>query len=136
MYFDQRTHAWACVHRVKNNEKHLKIIKKVLFSSYTRETQVRLTQEHEQNAIFYRLGVTPKCWLTLKAGCSSAISTAFFFMFLYDPYMSLSRVRWKKYFFDNFQAFFIVFDHVNPCEIHNIWLFTILALKVRRSDLE
>ena len=49
MYFDQRTHAWACVHRVKNNEKHLKIIKKVLFSSYTRETQVRLTQEHEWN---------------------------------------------------------------------------------------
>ena len=47
-------------------------------------------------------------------------------MFLNEPYMSLSCVRWKKYFFDNFLMFFIVFDHVNASvsmrslvEIHN-----------------
>ena len=28
MYFEQRTHAYACVHMVENNEKRLKIIKK------------------------------------------------------------------------------------------------------------
>ena len=50
MYFDQQTHACACVHMVKNNEKHLKMIKKVLLSSYTRETHVRLMQEHDKNA--------------------------------------------------------------------------------------
>ena len=41
---------------------------------------------------------------------------AFYFMFLREPYVSLSRVRWKKYIFDNFQVFFIAFDHVNACE--------------------
>ena len=65
VYFDQRTHACAYIHMVENNEKHLKIIKKVLFSSYAQETHVRLTQE--------------------------------------------------QYFFDNFQALFIVFEHVNAC---------------------
>ena len=37
---------------VENNEKRLKIIKKVLFSSYARETHVRLTQEHEEKCSF------------------------------------------------------------------------------------
>ena len=49
---------------VENNEKHSKIIKKVLFLSYARETHVRLTQEHEEKCSFLRLGVTPKRWLT------------------------------------------------------------------------
>ena len=46
--FDQRLGVvnFAGVHMVENNEKRLKIIKKILFSSYARETQVRLTQEH------------------------------------------------------------------------------------------
>ena len=35
-------------------------------------------------------------------------------MYLREPYVSLSCARLKKYFFDNFQAFFIVF-----VEIHN-----------------
>ena len=34
-------------------------------------------------------------------------------MFLCEPYMSLSCVWWKKYFFNNILAFFIVFDHAN-----------------------
>ena len=57
MYFDQQTHACACVHMVENNEKRLKIIKKVLFSSCAQETHVRLMQEHTTshciNFLFY-----------------------------------------------------------------------------------
>ena len=52
VYFDQRTHACACDHMVENNDKCMKIIKKVLFSSYAGETHVRLTQEYEENAVF------------------------------------------------------------------------------------
>ena len=37
---------------VENNEKCSKIIKKVLFSSYARETHVRLMQEHEEKCSF------------------------------------------------------------------------------------
>ena len=36
-------HACACVHMVENNKKRLKIIKKVLFSSYAQEAHVSLT---------------------------------------------------------------------------------------------
>ena len=42
----------ACVHMVKNNEKCSKIIKKVLYSLYARETHARLTQEHEEKCSF------------------------------------------------------------------------------------
>ena len=47
MYFDQRTHAWASVHMVENNKKRLKIIQKVLSSSYAREAHVSLTKEYK-----------------------------------------------------------------------------------------
>ena len=57
MYFDQQTHACACIHMVENNEKRLKIIKKVLFSLYARETHVRLTQEHEEKCSFFSVVV-------------------------------------------------------------------------------
>ena len=48
----------------------------------------------------------------------------------HKPYMSLLYAWWwKKYVFDYFQAFFIVFDNANTCasmhllvEIHNNWL--------------
>ena len=49
VYFDQHC---ACAHMVENNEKCLKITRKVLFSSYTRETHVRLLQEHEEKCNF------------------------------------------------------------------------------------
>ena len=52
MYFDLQTHACACIHMVINNEKCLKIIKKLLFSSYAQENHVRLTQEHEEKCSF------------------------------------------------------------------------------------
>ena len=35
VHFDQRMHACTCICMVEDNEKHLKTIKKVLFSSYT-----------------------------------------------------------------------------------------------------
>ena len=43
VYFNQQTHACACIHMVKNNEKHLKITKK-----YAQETLVRLRLMQEQ----------------------------------------------------------------------------------------
>ena len=55
MYFDLGMHACACVHMVENIEKRSKIIKRVLFSLYARETQVRLTQELEEKCSFLAL---------------------------------------------------------------------------------
>ena len=43
MYFDQQTHACACICMVKNDKKHLKIMKKVPFSSCAWEAHKRLT---------------------------------------------------------------------------------------------
>ena len=37
-------------------------------------------------------------------------------MFLHEPYMSFSYAWRKKYVFDYFEAFSIVFDHANSCE--------------------
>ena len=56
------------------------------------------------------LGVNQGLRATLKRW-----KTTFLFMFLLKPYVSLSCIQWKKYLFGNFQAFFIVFDHVNTC---------------------
>ena len=60
-------------------------------------------------------------------------------------YVSLSCIQWKKYLFGNFQAFFIVFDHVNTCasmrllvEIHNtpsIWIAANLLELLFRSEI-
>ena len=52
VYFNQQTHACACVHMVENNEKRYKIVKKVLFSWYPQETQVRLMQQHKEKLSF------------------------------------------------------------------------------------
>ena len=52
VYFDQRTYAYACVHMVENNEKRLKIVKEILFSSYARETHERFMQKHEEISSF------------------------------------------------------------------------------------
>ena len=60
MYFEQQTHACACVRMVENNGKHSRITKKVL-----------------------------------------------------KPYMNLSYAWWRRYFFQDFQMFFIFFDHGN-----------------------
>ena len=81
------------VHMVENNEKCLKIIKKVLFSSYARETHVRLTQEHEEKCSF----------LAFRSDSQTLVDT----QKLVAPQ--------QFHFFDNFQVFFIVFDHVHAC---------------------
>ena len=45
VYFNQQTHTCACVRMVKNDKKHSKMSKKVLFSSCAREAHERLTCE-------------------------------------------------------------------------------------------
>ena len=49
-----------------------------------------------------------------------------FSSYAWETHVRLRQEHWKKYFFDNFWAFFIVFDHVNACasmqllvKIHN-----------------
>ena len=76
---------------------------------------MKLLRSNQLLGVNQGLRVTPKRW-----------KTTFFFMFLCEPYVSLSCVQWKKYLFGNFLAFFIVFYHVNACasmrslvEIHN-----------------
>ena len=44
VYFDQRTHACACVRMVENDQNHSKMSKRVLFSSCVREAYERLTR--------------------------------------------------------------------------------------------
>ena len=97
---------------VENNEKRLIITKKVLFSSYARETHVRLTQEHEEKCSFLAfrsdsqtLGDTQKLVasqqfhvnlvILVREPLISMIKRAFLFAFI-------------AYLFDNFQVFFIV----------------------------
>ena len=51
VYFDQWTHAWACVCMFENNEKHLKIMKKVPFPSCVLEAHVRLVKKNEEKSL-------------------------------------------------------------------------------------
>ena len=67
------------------------------------------------NDVNQLLGVTPNHW-----------PRNFFFVFLHASHMSFSCAWWKRYFFNHFTMFFIVFDHANACasirslvEIHN-----------------
>ena len=48
VYFDQRTHACSRIRRVENDQKHLKMSKKVSFSSFAWEAHVRHTQKNEE----------------------------------------------------------------------------------------
>ena len=47
LYLDQWTHACACIRMVENDQKHLKISKKVPIISCTREAHIRLTKKNE-----------------------------------------------------------------------------------------
>ena len=51
VYFDQRTHACACVRMVENDQKHSKMSKKVPFSSCVREAYKRLTNKNEEKSL-------------------------------------------------------------------------------------
>ena len=48
VYFDQWTHACSRIRRVENDQKHLKMSKKVSFSSFAWEAHVRHTQKNEE----------------------------------------------------------------------------------------
>ena len=108
---------------VENNEKNSKNIQKLLFFI------VRMRDSHKAHARTWR-----KCsFLAFMSGSHMLVDTQklvapqqFHVMFLREPYVRVSCVPWKKYFFDNFQAFFVVFNHANACasmhslvEIHN-----------------
>ena len=64
VYFDQRTHACACVRMVENDKKHKKMMKKVPFGSCTREAR---EEKGRKKFVGQRLRVTPKIWLTPKS---------------------------------------------------------------------
>ena len=69
MYFDQQTHACACFGMVENDQKHLKMSKKVSFSSFAREVRKAHKEKRRKTKkkfVGQRLGVTPKSWLTPK----------------------------------------------------------------------
>ena len=51
MFFDQQMHACACICMFKNDQKHLKIIKKLPFSSCIPEAHVRLTKKNEEKSL-------------------------------------------------------------------------------------
>ena len=51
VYFDQQTHACACVRMVENNNKHLIMMKKVPFSSCTQEAHERLTKKNKEKSL-------------------------------------------------------------------------------------
>ena len=53
VYFDQQTHACACVRMVENDQKHKKIMKKVPFCSCTPEAHERLTKKNKEKIIMY-----------------------------------------------------------------------------------
>ena len=112
----------ACLRMVENDQKHLKMSKKVPFSSCTREA---LDEKRRKKFVGQRLGVTPKSWLTPK--CWLLIWN--FAVFCSFCYMSVScawrKMFWKN-FFNDFRMFLIVFGHANACasmcslvEIHN-----------------
>ena len=50
MYFDQQTHACACVRMVENDKKHSKMMKKVLFLLFAREAHVRRMKKNEEKS--------------------------------------------------------------------------------------
>ena len=50
VYFDQQTHACACVRMVENDKKHSKMMKKVLFLLFAREALVRRMKKNEEKS--------------------------------------------------------------------------------------
>ena len=81
VYFDQQTHAWACVRMVENNKKHSKMMKKVPFSSC--------------------VWVSTSFWESLPM----TDQQTFFFVFLREPYVSFSCAWYKGAFFIIFLCF-------------------------------
>ena len=95
MYFDQQTHACACVRIVENDQKHLEMSKKHQNSKWYNQLL----------GVDQLLGVTPNRWPTIFFICFSW----FFFVSL----LSASRVHDEK---GTFSSYSNVFCCYRPCE--------------------
>ena len=122
VYFDQQRHACARVRMVENDQKHLKMSKKVSFSSFAREDHVRHTKKNDERKmkkkfVGQRLGVTPKSWLTptnfflrFSSWASRVHDGKGTFFIIFQSFQSISTmwtqaqawVRWLKYTTNNF----------------------------------
>ena len=136
---------------VENDQKHLEMMKKVLFPSCVREAHVRRMKKNKETnfqrtfcVMHMSIHVEKKSkWATSFWGSLPiADQQTIFFIFLHVSYTSLSCTRWKKYFFHHFQIFYIVFDHANACasmrslvEIHNTCYRFLPVGKVGNTDL-
>ena len=63
---------------------------------------------------FYMSNACELCKCSLK-------NYSFFFVFLREPYVSLSCAWWKRSFLHDFQMFLITFDHVKACAACVCW---------------
>ena len=124
MYFDQQTHACACIGMVdNNNKKRSKIIKNILFSSCI------------WGALIVTRGPCAKLveiTLNLSGVTSFWVSTS-----IWESLLNAKKLHFSSYFYvgltwasrtheEILEPFFIIFDHANTCasipslvEIHN-----------------
>ena len=113
VYFDQ-PHAFAWSKTIKNTWKW---VKKYLFH-----------HAHERHKRGLRRKTKKKvCWSAIGSDSQKLVDTLklvahlefccflYFFIFLREPYVSLSCAWWKRYFFTHFRMFLIVFDHAKAC---------------------
>ena len=128
VYFDQQTHAWACVRMVENDQNHCKMSEKVLFH----HAYERLTNKIEEKSLL----VSDWEWLLkagwhLKAGCSFGI-LLFLFFFQHAPLVRM--IMFPKKFLTHYSncsmkklpsKFYmqvIVFNACSEGEVENVYL--------------
>ena len=123
VYFDQGTHAWACVRMFKNDRKHKKMMIKVSFPSCVREAHVRPMKKNDKNPNEQPdFGCQP-AFGSHSQSLTNKLFSLFFFM----------RLTWASHmhdgkgtFFHHFPMFSVDINHANACtsmrslvEIHN-----------------
>ena len=91
--------------------KTIKIIRKSPKSTFFIMRMIDSCKTHEEKYSKWgaRFWVLTSFWESLPI----ADQQTFFFIFLHEPYMSLSCAWWKKVLIHDFLMFFIVFDHAN-----------------------
>ena len=116
--FDQQTHACPCARMVKNDEKHLKIMKKYLFHhAYER----LMKKNKEKSLLVSDWEWIPKAGWHPNAGCSFRI-LFFFVLFstwashVHDTKCSLNYSKWATSIWESLpiadqQTLFFVFLH-------------------------
>ena len=123
VYFDQQTHACACICMVENDEKHWKMMKKVPFLSCAREAHVRsMKKSEEKTKLATSIWVSASFWESLPIADQQNL---FFFFSSQALHKPLVRMM-EKVLFHDFHCF-------RPCkrcasmhslvEIHNTKLF-------------